>query len=306
MKDSMLDAADILVNRSPVIYLVLGKWHLVIVWISVAEIIPGGANKGIHGIGFPAGCLAAFWTGAVNEAFALGQWRNGTLLELYILWQEHWQLILWYQLLTAVIAVDNRNWCTPIPLTGNQPVTETVVYPALAEALSLSLVHDTLHGSLNIHAGEFSRIYQHAGLVHIGLSHFLQLQLTILWLQGNDNLQIVLGSKHPVTLILRRHADNRTSTVLSQYIVGYPDFHLIAVERIDGIKSGKDTFLLRLGGGTLHLRLILGLLAESLDLLGLWIVLTDFLNERMLSSQCQEGNTIYGVRTGSVGSNSLP
>ena len=274
-------------------------------WICIAEIIPRGANKGIHSISLTTGRLATLWTGAVYKGLTLSQWRYRTLLELYILWQHYRQLILWYKLFTTVITVNNRNRCTPITLTGNQPVTETIVDTALTKALSLSLVHNALHSSLNVHARELSRIYQHTSLVYIGLSHFLQLQLLVLWLESNNNIQLILLSKHPVTLILRRNTNNRTSTVLSQYIISNPDFYLVAVKWVYRIKAGKDTFLFGLRGGTLQLRLILSLLTESLNLLSLWIVLTNLFNQRMLCCQGQEGNTIYSIRTGGISSNLL-
>ena len=306
MQNGMLDAANVLVNRSPVIYLVLVKRQLVVMRVSVAEIIPGRTDKGIHGIGLTPCRLAALRAGAVHEGLALSQRRNRPLLELHILRQHNRQLVLRHKLLAAVRAVNHRNRCTPVTLTGNQPVTEAVVHAALAKALRLCLVHDALHGSLDVHAGELSGIYQHAGLVHISLGHFLQLQLPVLRLEGDDDIQVVLGSEHPVTLILGRNADNSACAVLCQHIVGNPDFHLVAVERINGIEAGEDAFLLGFGGSALHLGLILGLLAESPDFLRLRIVLANPLNERMLCRQRQEGDAVHGIRTGGISCNLLP
>ena len=197
-------------------------------------------------------------------------------------------------------AVDNRNRCAPVTLTGNQPVTQTVVNFTLTKALRLSLIDNAAHGLVDFHTGEFAGVHQYAVLIRISSVHFLELEFLVLRLQRQDNGQVVLLGKHPVALVTGGHAHNRAGTIISQHVVGHPKLSLVAVERIDSINAGKDTFLLRLTGSTFHFRLIADFITESLDFRSLRIIFTYFFHERIFGSQSHESNTISRIGTGGV------
>ncbi len=63
MQNSMLNTADILINRHPVINRLCIKHTAIVICAAVSFKIPGGFNKRIHCIGFSS-CVraAAFWT----------------------------------------------------------------------------------------------------------------------------------------------------------------------------------------------------------------------------------------------------
>ena len=299
----MLDTADILIYRAPVVVDVLSKRQLVVACVGITQIIPGGAQEGVHGIGF-AGCIsAAFRAFAMNKFFRGSQRRFCTGSEAYILRQAYRQLILRNQNLAAVRAVDDRNRSAPITLTADQPVAQTIVYAAFAEAFLLCLIHNSAHSSMHFHAGEFAGVNQHAFLFFISAGHFLKLQLLANRADGNDFFNAIFVSKHPVTLVTGRHAHNSAGTIIIQYIVGYPDFNLAAGERVDAVCAGEDTLFFRLAGCTLDFGLIANALAEGIDFVSLRIVFAQLFDQRMLSSQRHEGYAISGIRAGGVNSN---
>ena len=53
MQDSVFDAADVLVNRQPVVGLFAVQHALVIVGTGEPGVIPGRLYEGVKGIGFP-------------------------------------------------------------------------------------------------------------------------------------------------------------------------------------------------------------------------------------------------------------
>ena len=81
MQDSMLDTADVLVNRCPVVDFILGKGSLIIFRVGVAQVIPGGADKGVHGIRFALGIGTTLRTLAVDERFTRSQRRQSAAIE---------------------------------------------------------------------------------------------------------------------------------------------------------------------------------------------------------------------------------
>ena len=65
MKNRMLNAADIHVNRQVLVSLFSGDKLFVIVRIHIAQEIPGGAGPLRHGVRLSLGCLSALRAGAV-------------------------------------------------------------------------------------------------------------------------------------------------------------------------------------------------------------------------------------------------
>ncbi len=303
MQNSMLNTTDILVNRTPVVVEIFSKRQLVVVSVGVTQIVPGGAQEGVHGISF-TGCIrSALGALAMNKAFRSRKRRFGTCSKAYVLRQTYRQILLRHQHLAAMRAVDDGNRSAPVTLTADEPVAQAEVYAALAEAFLLSLIHNSTHSGMHFHTGKFAGVNQHAFLFLVSAGHFLQLQLFAHRANGNDLVNAIFISKHPVTLVARRNAHNSACTIIIQNVVGNPDFHLAAGEGVNAIYAGEDAFLFRFAGGTLDFGLVAYTLAEGFDFFGLGIVFANSLNQRMLSSQCHKGYAIGGIRTGGINSN---
>ena len=119
MQNCMLDTADILVNRGPVIYFVFCKRCFIVFRVGIAQVIPGGAQEGVHGVGFASCRLAAFRAGAVYEAFGSCQRGYCTGIKLNIFRQHNRQLVFRHKHFSAVRAVNNRNRRAPVTLAAD-------------------------------------------------------------------------------------------------------------------------------------------------------------------------------------------
>ena len=73
------------------------------------------------------------------------QWIT-RLIKAYILWQFDRHLIFWHWNRAAIIAVNNRNWATPIALSAYAPVTQTVANATFADTLSCQDINGTRYG----------------------------------------------------------------------------------------------------------------------------------------------------------------
>ena len=110
--------------------------------IAIAQVIPAGAHEGIHSVRFPLRGLAAGRAGHAQPLLLLGQGRAALAAEGAGIGQLHWQLGGWHRHHAAAGAVDHRNWATPVALSGDQPIAQPVLHPALAPAPLLRRLGD--------------------------------------------------------------------------------------------------------------------------------------------------------------------
>ena len=73
VKDRVLNATDVLVDRQPLINGLLGKGQLTVLGVAVAQEIPAGTHEGVHGVGLPAGRFAAAGAIDIDPLVKLGQ-----------------------------------------------------------------------------------------------------------------------------------------------------------------------------------------------------------------------------------------
>ena len=97
-----------------------------------------------------------------------------------------------------------------------------------------------------------------------------------------------------------RNAHDCAGTILGQHIVCNPNLHFFSVEGIYAAKSSEYTFLLRCLGSALHLGLIARFFTKYFDIRRLRIIVTDFLDKRMLRRQSKERDTESRIRARGV------
>ena len=113
MQHCMLDTADIVIDRQPVISPLIQ--HALCVWCAVASVIPTRLHERIKGIGFPFCILTAF--GAARLApLGVGLDRRLDAHEGHILGQHHGQIFIMHRHRPAVRTVDHRHRATPVAL----------------------------------------------------------------------------------------------------------------------------------------------------------------------------------------------
>ena len=138
MQDRMFNAADILIDIHPVIGLIFTERFLIVLRIRIAQEIPRRVNKRIHRIGFATSFFATLRTRRKQKFFIRFQRRYCRLtIEIYIGRQAYRQIFLGYGHHAAMRAVNDRNRHAPIPLTGDQPITQPVVDMGFADSLFL-------------------------------------------------------------------------------------------------------------------------------------------------------------------------
>ncbi len=126
MHTTMLCTTDILVNRKHLIDKIWVKCLLVISCIRISQHIPRGTHESIHGVHFASCFLTTARTNSFHKAFASCQRRFAIWFEIHIIREKHRKLFIRNKNFSAIITVDNRDRCSPVSLTRNQPVSQTI------------------------------------------------------------------------------------------------------------------------------------------------------------------------------------
>ena len=142
VQDRVLDAADVLVDRHPVVNLGLVEGQRLVVGVGVAQEVPRRIDEGIHGVGFATGRLAAARARGVDE---FGRVREGVLAvgsKLDVVRQRHRKLVHGDRHDAVVRAVDHGDRHSPVALAGDQPISQPVDDGPLADASTFRLGGD--------------------------------------------------------------------------------------------------------------------------------------------------------------------
>ena len=83
-------------------------------WIAVAQIVPAGTGKGVHGISDALCGLTALWTGGLYKLLALC--KSVACCQVKIVWKRNRELIIRNWDVTAAIAMNHWNWIAPVTL----------------------------------------------------------------------------------------------------------------------------------------------------------------------------------------------
>ena len=73
MQDGMLDAADVLIDRQPVIDVFANECMLGVLRVDKSQEVPGRIDERVHGIGVSTGRLAACRAGGVHKSWDVSQ-----------------------------------------------------------------------------------------------------------------------------------------------------------------------------------------------------------------------------------------
>ena len=126
MQNGMLDAADILVDRQPVIRLRTLDRLVGIGRRAITREIPAGIHKRVASVGFAPRRLAACRAGDVFPCRMMVE-RIAGLIECDIIRQFDGQIFFRNRHDAARVAVDERDRATPITLAADTPVAQAVL-----------------------------------------------------------------------------------------------------------------------------------------------------------------------------------
>ena len=138
--------------------------------------------------------------------------------------------------------MNDRDRLAPVTLSGEYPVTQLVVDSLLTDASGLDHRRSLFLQHCGLHTIPLAGVDHGSACLGISLGHVLDL-FSILC-DNLDDRDVKFGRKFEVTVIMGRYAHDRAGTIICQYIVRQPDRNLCAVDRIDGIASGKHAGLL--------------------------------------------------------------
>ena len=315
VQNSVLDAADVVIDGHPTVCRLAGEGQLGVVRVGIAQVIPAGAGKGIHGIGLALGRAAADRAGGLVEVLALGKGFAGA--QVQVLGQRHRQLILGHGHDTAVLAVDGRDGVAPIALAADEPVAQTELDLATTAAHGLEVGHDrslALGVLAAAHASVLAGLYERTlgsvsaipvdglGMEGInGLAAGLDGSAIVIVQDDRHDRQVVLTGKLKVALVAAGNGHDGAGAVVGNDIIGNPHGDLLAVDGVYHIAAREGTVLLEGALGTLDGRDMLGVLDDLGDGLLVLRALDELVQAGVLGSQDKEGDAKKGI--GSRGEN---
>ena len=146
VQDGMLHTADVLVHRQPVAGGLGRQRGGIEPRAAVAGKVPGGLDKGVHGVGLAARRTIALGAAGLVEARQAMEGRFARLVHLDLGGQHDGQVALRHRLHAAFLAVDHRDRRAPEALPGDAPVAQPVGGLALADGFLLGVADDRLLG----------------------------------------------------------------------------------------------------------------------------------------------------------------
>ena len=295
----VLRAADVQVDRQPVIDLVAGGKLAVVVRIGEAQEVPGGAGGAAHGIRLTARGAAAAGAGGVDE---LGDQRQRRLagagrLVVVDVGQQNGQLLFRDGQLAAGRAVNDRDRRAPVALAADEPVAQPVADPADAFAGLLEPGDELVDRLAAVwQAVERAGVDHRAGLGQ-RLGHLVGRGGAAGDLVDEADGQAILARELEVALIVGRDGHDCAGAVAHQNVVGDPDRDWHVIGRVDSERTGEDARLGSLRVDSLDLRCLLGPAHIGFHF-GLPVRRGQCLDERVLRRQDHERRAEQGVRAG--------
>ena len=251
----VLDAARVLVDRQPVVALLLVPRHVVFVdglallpvRRHVSVVIPTGAHEGVHGVGLTRGRAAALGARHVQEALVILQRALARGLELRVVGQHHRQVLVWHRHRAAGLAVDDGDGRAPHTLAADQPIAQ----PVRDRGFTLVVGHQPRNRGLDAFPLALARGHpvQRPGVDHdafLGPGLFQVVGAadgTVRRLDHQHDRQVELFGELEVALVVRGHGHDGAGAVAHHHVVGNPDGNARFVDRVDRIAAGEDTSL---------------------------------------------------------------
>ena len=280
----MLDAADVLVHRQPVVHPFVD--HLFgLVRAGIAQEIPGRIDKGIHGIGLALGRFAAFRTTCIQEIGALVQ-RIAAAVRHAILGQYDRQLVFGYRHVTTTGAMHDRDRATPVALTRDAPVAQPPGDLLVAEALCFQIRGNRLDRYLEIQAVVLAGMDANAV---VGIPGLPRIKGIFLAFDVDDlrDAQAVLLGERKIPFVVAWHAHDCAFAVAHQHVVADPDFDFLAGQRMTDEQAGGHALLFHRRDVGFHDAAALALLHEGGQF---WIALRGFRGKRMFRGHRAKGD----------------
>ncbi|CDB77350.1 uncharacterized protein BN552_02139 [Blautia sp. CAG:237] len=191
--------------------------------------------------------------------------------------------------------MDQRDRLTPVSLAVECPVFHLVLNACFTDALLLKFFQHTLDRIflLGVSVEEFR--VDHLSVTCVG---FLG---DVSTLDDFDDVDAEFLCEIIVTLVMSRYCHDRTCTITHHYIVCNVDRDLLAVYRVDSLKSlDTHTCLVLDKLSSLELCLLGTFITVCSDLVHVCDFVFVFVDDRMLRCDYHESNTKQSIRSGCI------
>ena len=224
MENGVLDAADVLIHRQPVVHAVAAEGGVGPGRAEAGE-VPGRFEEGIEGIGLASGRFAA--GGAIHlSPRGMVLQRVARRLQVGVLGEADRKVRHGDGNDAAVGTVNHRDRAPPVALSGHAPVAQTVVHRPLSGAGGVQAVRHLGLGLLDAQSVQEIRIDDgpviQISLVADGVGGPIGVRREN---DGND-VEAVLAGKFQVALVVGRTAEDGAGAVFHEHEIGDEDREL--------------------------------------------------------------------------------
>ena len=264
----MFRAADVEVDRQPLLQQAGIAERLVVVRVDVAEVVPAAAGPLRHRVRLAHALLARLRVDDVHPVRRLRQRRLARPGRLVVVQrgERERQVLLRDERLRAVLPVDDRERLAPVALAGEEPVAQLVLRLGLPDALLGEPLDHRLARVVDREAGKEAR-RDHDARRNVGKRRVRRVRhgihrsvLRRVGIRRGDDLhdrQVEDLRKVEVALVVRRHGHDRARAVGGEHVVGNEDRNRRVVHGIDAlhaVESHARLLLVELGALQVALR----------------------------------------------------
>ncbi|MNZ54507.1 hypothetical protein D3C78_724080 [compost metagenome] len=239
VKYGMLRSTNVQIHWKPCFLLLWGAQLLIVFRINITQVVPAAARPLRHGVGLTASLHTSLRIDRFHPLCYIGKWRLPSTRwfnRIYIR-QYQRQLINRNSLHCTVFQMQNWNRLSPVALTAEQPITQTIGYFTFTYALLFQPSNHLRNRFFILKPIQEIRIDMRSVS---GICLFFNVAA----LHDFHDIQAELFSKFPVACIVTWNRHDRTCSISGKYIICNPDRCLGAIHRIDCIRTREYSALL--------------------------------------------------------------
>ena len=268
VQHGVLGAADVEVDRQPLLQQLRVAERLVVRRIDVAEVIPAAAGPLRHRVRLADALLAGLRVDDVHPVRRLRERRLAGARRLVVVEgrERERKVFLGDERVRAVLPVDDGERLAPVALAREEPVAELVLRLRLADALLDEPLDHRLARVVHGHPGEEAGGHHDAGGdvgerrvagVGDGLLGGVLRRVGVRRGDDLDDRQAEDLGEVEVALVVRRHGHDRAGAVGGEHVVGDEDRDRLAVDGVDApdaLEADAGLLLVQLGALQVALR----------------------------------------------------
>src|SRR3989442_1255161 len=162
VQNGVRNAADVLVDRKPIVNFCRIVWRVRVVRIAIAIKIPRGINKGVHGVSFAARRTSTFRACGIHKLRRCRERRSALTRQIRIRRQHNRQIPVRYGNHAVFLAINDGNGRAPVSLARDAPILKSKDGFFFPESLGPGERGHFFFCDFSSQATEFARVYAYA------------------------------------------------------------------------------------------------------------------------------------------------